>query len=416
SALSGSAQTMEQLIVYRLIQGLGAGGLMPLTFTIVGEIYSYEERGKMQGYLSGVWGLASLIGPLIGGLLTDHLSWRWVFYINIPFGILAGSIIYRQLPDAPAREGDHPIDYPGMLLMSLGITLFMVALFLMGEFQSWTHPLVLATLTLSLALIGVFLWVESKQADPILPPELLKMPAFTATALNGFLTGMAVFGSLLFMTLFVQGVLGTDATTAGRVMTPFVLTWVLFSVLGGRLMIRTGVRPLLFSGMFFLVAGFFMLSRIDQSTSVGHLLWIMPLFGMGMGFCIAPLLIAIQNAVPRRILGVATSMTQFSRSVGGAVGLAVLGTLMSTQLTTGLAALGTDLGRNPALADIVKHPEKIITSNNGAGLPPEIAALLRQTLARPLHHVFVAAFAISILAFFTAFLMPEIPRTRPSRV
>jgi EmrB/QacA subfamily drug resistance transporter len=362
SALAGVAQNMGQLIAFRALQGVGAGSLLTLGMTIVGELFGLEQRAKMQSYVSGVWGVASLLGPLLGGLLTDHISWRWVFYVNLPFGAVAMFLLYGALPEGQRRR--HALDYPGLTLFSLGVSALLIGIMEAGRVGRWSGLDVLLPLGVALVTLGAFIVVERRVREPIVPLRLFRHRMVVAASLNGFLSGMAMFGAISFVPLYLQSVSGLSATAAGFVLTPFVLGWVAMSIVGARLALRLGYRALVVSGMACLAMAFLMLSRwapgLTQAAAMRDAL----LGGIGMGLTFVPMLIAVQSAVPRPDLGAATSMTQFCRTIGGAVGLSVMGAVMIRRLA--------------------------------AGAP----------MADALHAVFIVGLVVSVVAFLSAFLVP----------
>lgn len=362
SALSGAAQNMGQLIVFRMVQGIGAGSLMTLGMTIVGELFGLEQRARKQSYVSGVWGVASLLGPLLGGLLTDHISWRWVFYINLPFGAVAILLLRDALPEGQRRP--HRLDYPGVALFSVGVAALLVGIMEAGRVGRWTGLDVLLPLVVAVVTLTAFVALERRTTEPIVPLRLFRFRMVTAASLNGLLSGMAMFGAISFVPLFLQDVGGMSATAAGFVLTPFVLGWVAMSIISARLALRLGYRVLVVSGMACLAAAFLLLARwapgLTQAVAMRDAL----VGGIGMGLAFVPMLIAVQSAVPRPDLGAATSMTQFCRTIGGAVGLSVMGAVMVRRLS--------------------------------AGAP----------MADALHSVFTVGLVISVLAFVSAFLVP----------
>jgi EmrB/QacA subfamily drug resistance transporter len=324
SALSGAATTMTQLIVFRAIQGLGAGAVIPLSMTIVGELYALEERARTQALFSGVWGLASIAGPLVGGYITDVLSWRWVFYLNLPFGLLATVVIALAYPKtAPIKAAR--VDWLGAALLFSGVTALLIAL-------SGATDATAAWLAATAVLLSVFVIVERRTADPILPLELFRLPIVSRSLVVVFMTGMAMFGAIAFVPLFVQGVLGGTATEAGQVLTPLFLGWVATSVVGARLTVRIGYRPVAMTGGALLTAGFVVLAMIDSDTTFVAVLLAVFVLGSGMGLSMLALLLAVQHGVDRSLLGLATSLNQFSRSVGAAVGVAAMGAILARSL------------------------------------------------------------------------------------
>ena len=335
SALSGLATTMAQLIVFRALQGLGAGSLITVGMTVIGELYGLEGRAKMQGYFSGVWGVASLVGPLLGGLLSDHVSWRWAFYLNVPFGIVAMILIGTGLEDTPAARRPR-IDVAGVALFTAGISSLLIGLVHGGRTASWLSPGVLGWLGAAAVLVAAFLAVERRAAEPIVPLRLFRIPLVRAAAVTGFLAGVAMFGAISFVPLFLQQVVRASATAAGFVLTPFVLGWITCSIVSARLVLKVGYRSLVVTGMVCLLVGFVLFADWDAGLTRGAAMVAVLIAGAGMGLIMVPMLIAVQNAVAPGELGAATSLTQFFRTIGGAVGVSVMGAVMSHRLQRGL--------------------------------------------------------------------------------
>ena len=283
SALAGFSQTMEQLIAFRAVQGLGAGSLITIGMTIVGDLYGMERRAKMQGYFSSVWGVASLVGPLVGGLLTDRVSWRWVFYINLPFGFLAAAAITAGLRDEAPVRPRGTFDVLGMAVFVAAISAFLVGLVDAGAGESWLHSSGAGLLALSGVLLGVFVLVERRASEPVIPLGLFGNRIVRSAAVTGLLAGMAMFGAIAYVPLYLQAVIGATATEAGWVLMPFVLGWVLFSILAARLSLRIGYRRVVLTGMGALVLAFVLLSGWNESLTVGVAARDMMLAGVGMG-------------------------------------------------------------------------------------------------------------------------------------
>ncbi len=330
SVLSGASQSMTQLIVFRAIQGLGAGALVPLAMTIIGEIYTVQERPRVQAASSGLWGVASIAGPLIGGWLTDALSWRWVFFINLPFGLLTALVIGAAYPEPRER---HPvtIDWAGAWLLFGAVASLLAALSVATAAVPWV--------TVSLILALVLLGVERQAKDPILPFALFRNPIVRWSLPIVFLQGMGLFGAVAFIPLLVQGGLGGTATEAGRALTPLFLGWVTTAIVGARLTLVVGYRPIAWLGIVVMGLAFALLARTTPDTPHAYLVVASLGLGAGMGFAMLSLLLAIQHGVARADLGLATSLNQFSRSIGAAIGVALMGAVLSFTMGPGSEAL-----------------------------------------------------------------------------
>ncbi len=338
SVLSGFAQSMEQLIAFRALQGIGAGGLLPLGMTILGEIFTLEERARAQALFAGVWGIASVLGPLAGAVITEGLSWRWVFFVNVPFGIAAGALVAAYLRDTTAQEGRPRVDYAGALLLMGTVTALMVALNQSSTSDATLSPGTVRVLYGGAIVLGsLFVVSQRRAADPILPLDILAKRLVAVTTLSNMLLGIGIFGALTYVPLYVQSALGRSASEAGGVLTPLLLGWVVMSVVTGRMLPRVGYRPFVLMGLSCVTLGFFGLVTVRQGTPFWRMYVDLGLMGMGMGMTMLSLLLAVQASVPRSQLGVATSLGAFARSIGGAIGVAVMGAIVTASLpSTGL--------------------------------------------------------------------------------
>ncbi|MGH9338186.1 MAG: MDR family MFS transporter [Acidobacteriota bacterium] len=402
SMLSGLSESMTQLVFFRALQGTGAGALVPLGMTIVGDIYTLQRRARIQGLFSGVWGLSSLVGPLLGGLITDYISWRWVFFLNVPFGLAAGAIIGIGLIE-PGKTREHRIDYTGAVLLITCLTCFFFGLdrWRFGEPGLTAHVLLGSAFVLLLA----FLIQERNAVEPILPLHLFRDRIFSAAALNGFFSGMALFGAISFIPLFVQGVLGTGATEAGWALTPLTLAWVTFSIVSGRLILIIGYRKTVITGMVLMMTGFFLLSRMTQDIAAWRMFTYMVLIGSGVGLSMVSMLIAVQNRVPRSLLGIATSSTTFFRTVGASIGIAIMGTVMAREMLSRLAALKS-AGYGDTIDYLAGHPDTIVNPLARTQIPEPVLNTLQGLLGVVLQDVFFVAFVVSVFAFASSFLVP----------
>lgn len=411
SILSGLSHSINALIVYRTIQGAGAGALIPLGMTIIGEIFTVEQRARMQGLFSGVWGVASIIGPLLGGFITDQISWRWVFFVNVPFGIAAALIIGLALEE-PARHGRPAIDYAGAVALTGSVTMLLLALVGGGGTVASLFGTRNVALMIGAAIVfALFLRIERRAAEPIVPLDLFRDRVVSVAILIGFLTGVAMFGAITYVPLFAQGAQGTSATAAGSLLTPLMLAWVTMSVVGGRLLLRIGYRPMVLAGLTLMTAAFAIFWTFDRETPRSWMITDLALLGAGLGLTMLTLLLAVQQSVPRIRLGIATSLNQFSRSIGGAVGVAVMGAVLSIglHLHLGQAAAAGGGGAISArqATRLADDPSALIDPAERALLSPTALEMLQSSLARSLRPVFLVGACVSLLALLIAiFRMP----------
>jgi EmrB/QacA subfamily drug resistance transporter len=395
SVLCGQAQTMPQLIAFRVVQGIGAGGVVPLAFTLIGELFSLEQRAKMQGLFSGVWGVSAIVGPLVGGFLVDQLSWPWVFYINVVPGLLAAALVslaWQEKTRDDARTFP-PIDYAGAGLLTVGVVTLLLGLFTLGAGWGW------ALLALAAAPLVALVQVERRARDPLLPVPLFRDRLFTIACSHGVLAGWAMFGSLSFVPLFVQAVLGTSATVAGTTLTPMMLGWTCASIVGSRLLLRLSYRTLALTGMGLLTLGAGLMSRVSIDTSQAFLMLHLACMGIGMGLSVPAFLIAVQSTVRPYEMGVATSAIQFSRNMGGALGVSVMGAALSWRLAARLAEAGVDTA--VITVDSLLHP----LGHTATSVVWE--GMLRQALADAMQGVFIIAVIAAALGFVATALAPR---------
>jgi EmrB/QacA subfamily drug resistance transporter len=400
SALCGLAASMLQLILFRALQGIGAGALGPLALTVIGEIYTFDERAHMQAVFSGVFGFASITGPILGGFITDNLSWRWVFFINIPIGLLAGTLIGLYLVDSITDERENRAGIRRGILMALSLALFLLYLMEGSNDNNWLNWRLLALMLLSVMLFWLYVALERKSKHPFIPPKLFGSKTFLAASANGICIGMIFFGVLVFVPLFSQAVVGRSATGAGSVITPLLLTWVSFSIILGRLLRRVGFRKPVFCGMLLLIMGTLVLAELGSNPSRTSIVISMICIGAGLGLNALPMLMAVQCAVPRDLLGIATSATQFFRSIGGAIGVAIMGSRLSSSVTRAVQ-------RNPdsEIARLLRNPQTLAQSGQAA--TADNAKILHDILYNALHSAFFVAFIFSLIAFLSAFLVPR---------
>ena len=391
SLLAGSADSMNQLILFRLVQGLGAGGLQPLAFIMVGDMFTLENRARMQGLFSSMWGLSAIVGPLLGGFLVDHLSWHWIFYINIIPGLLALALVMSGWRDHVRTTTRPAVDYAGAAILAAGVVTLLLGLYQFGDRQGW------ALLAIAAVLFVTLLWVERRAADPIIPLPLFGDRLFAAACGQGLLAGWAMFGTASFVPLFVQAVLGTDATRAGATLTPQLLGWVCASIISSRLLLRIGYRSLALTGMALLTLGTLLLSRTGVNASQLMLMIYLTMMGVGMGMSIPSFMIAVQSTVRRLNMGTATSTVQFSRSIGGAIGVSIMGAVLGVSMAANLTAAGAD----PATVSLNSLLSKVSEA------PLAVTRVVRYALAGAVQDVFVVAFVVAAMGLAVTFLAPR---------
>jgi EmrB/QacA subfamily drug resistance transporter len=350
SALCGLAWGMTELIAFRLVQGVGAGGLFALTHATIGRIVPPRSRGRWQGLIGVTFAVGSIAGPALGGLIVDNASWRWIFYVNVPVGALALAVIALTMPRRPPRL-HHSVDYRGATLLAAGTGALMLGLVWGGREYAWGSPQVLGALAGSALLLAAFGLVERRVREPILPFELLRRPTVAAGIVCTGLAGMAMFGVIAFVPLFVQGVLGTSATSSGVVLTPFMLAVVVTSVLTGQWISWSGrYKPNALAGPVVLGSGLLLLAGMDTGTTTGQATAYMIVSGVGLGLMMQTFVVAVQNSVPLDSMGSATALTQFSRSIGTTLGVTFMGVIVNQGLPPGVRIEGEAVQRlSPAL-------------------------------------------------------------------
>ena len=402
SALAGMAQDMTQLIVFRGIQGVGAGGILAMSLIVVGDLFSPRERGRYQGFTGAVFGASSVIGPLLGGFLSDHVSWRWIFYINLPIGAVALIVIATTM-HLPFERRTHRVAYLGAGVLTVGVTCLLLVAVLGGTTYPWASGPVLGLAAAGVVLMALFVVLERRAAEPILPLGLFRNGVFAVSNMAVLLVGAAMFGVIVFMPVFVQGVIGASATNSGITLIPLMLAIVFAVVASGQIITRTGrykVFPV--AGSAVTLLGFVLLTRMDVHTSTLQATMFMVVIGLGLGQVIQTYTLAVQNGVDRSQLGIATAATQFFRSIGGTFGVAAMGALLTARLSTELAAR---LGDAASSID----PQRLLEPGGGVQVPPALLGGVRDALAASLHTVFVAGVPIMVLALVCALLLKEVP-------
>jgi len=399
SALCGQAQNMTELILFRLIQGLGGGGLMISVQAGIGDIVSPRERGKYIGLIGGMFGLASIAGPLLGGFFTNDVSWRWIFYVNLPLGILAFFILAAAFPKTGERV-QHVVDYLGTALIALGLSGAVLVTSLGGVTYPWASPFIIITALASILLLIAFVFVEQRAKEPILPLDLFKIRAVLMSCLVGLLVGVALFGSVTYLPLFLQVVHGASPTISGLETIPLMVGLLLMAIISGQVVSKSGrYRWFPIVGTLLNAFGLYLLSTMGPDTSAAMAMVFMFIVGAGLGCVMQILVLVAQNAVSYKDLGVATSTTTMFRSIGGAVGTAALGTVFTTQLTS---HLGSVKGAANLSAGGQADPSTLDK------LPPAIHDLFIHAFTNSLDIVFLVAAGIALLSFALSFLIPTV--------
>ncbi|MDO0927913.1 MFS transporter [Streptomyces sp. TG1A-8] len=403
SALCGVAQNMPQLIGFRALQGLGGGGLIVLSMAIVGDIVPPRERGRYQGLFGAVFGATSVLGPLLGGLFTEHLSWRWVFYVNLPLGVVALAVIATALR-VPRRSDRHVIDYLGTFLIAAVATCLVLVASLGGTTWGWASPQVVGLAVLGVLLAAAFVAVERRAAEPVLPLKLFRVRTFTLAAVISFIVGFAMFGAMTYLPTFLQVVHGVSPTMSGVHMLPMVFGLLLSSTASGQVVSRTGrwkVFPV--TGTAVTTLGLLLLHRLDEFSSTVEMGACFLVFGLGLGLVLQVLVLIVQNAVPYEDLGVATSGATFFRSIGASFGVAIFGTVFSSRLGDQLAAAFRGVRLPPGVS-----PGALEADPRGiAALPAALRPAALHAYASSITEVFLYAVPVAVLGFVLAWFLKE---------
>ena len=411
SALAGLSQNMAELIAFRALQGVGGGGIFAMVFSIIGDIVPPRQRGKYQGYMGAVFASASVLGPLAGGFLTDQISWRWIFYVNLPIGIFA-LVVTAVVLKLPVNRLKHRIDFLGSALVSAAVTTVLLVTVWGGQTYAWGSPTIVSLEVASVLLVGGFIWREFKAPEPILPLRLFREQVFSVSSGIGFISGFSLFGAVIFLPEYMQMARGVSATRSGLMLVPLTLGIVFGSVGSGQVITRVGkykIFPIIGSAM--LVIGFFLLSLFKANTPYPIEGIYMMVTGVGLGFTMQVIVLATQNAVDFGDLGTATSAVTFFRTMGGAIGTSFFGNILINRLVHNMAVLlpnSTAASKGATASMLSGTPAQLDR------LPHPIHAAIVEAFVRSLHVVFLWAIPFAVVAFALALLLPERPLRRTS--
>ena len=412
SIFAGMAQGFWWLVGARGIQGLGMGTLQTLSLTILGDIVSPRERGKYMGYMGGVFGLASIAGPLAGGWITDAFSWRWLFFINLPLGVVALVFIaaFFHLAHIPRRRS---VDYVGFVTLGLGLSAVLLATSWGGTQYPWGSWQIICLYMAGAVILAGFIVNEGRIEEPVLPLRLWKSPIFTLSNASNMAVTMAMYGALFFIPIYAQGVIGASVTNSGAMLMPLMFSAVALSVLVGRLITRTGrYKGFVLAGLIVMGAGYYLLTRLGYGSTQADLTVIMVVLGLGLGAVMQTYILIVQNATHREDLGVATSITQLTRSIGATLGPAIFGTVMAGRMKSEIPKhLPSQALNDPQVEQFSGESGvgSLLDPNALGQLPPAVETGLREGLAAALHSVFLVGLAIIGIALVASIFIRELP-------
>jgi EmrB/QacA subfamily drug resistance transporter len=429
SLLCGLSQTMTQIIIFRGLQGMGAGIMMANAFIVIGDLFPPAERGKYQGLMTGVFGISSIIGPTLGGFITDNLSWHWVFFVNVPLGIIIIGLFIFFFPNFRPSNAKPKIDYPGIVTLILAVVPTMLALTWAGVEYPWVSVPIISMFVFSAAMTALFIVIEGRSDEPIIPMWLFKNRIVAISTIVIFITGIGMFGGIIFVPLFFQGVLGLSATASGSFLTPMMLGVVAGALVSGQVLSRAGGHYRL-QGMFGLAAialGMGLLSTMTVETSYARAVFYIILTGIGLGITMPLYTIAVQNAVPYAVMGVATSSTAFFRSIGGALGLAIFGSVMNnrfaSELVTRISPAAKEIISPEPLDSLAHNPQALMSpeaaeqlwsffepfGEQGAALFEHVFEALKLALSSAITQVFFIGLIVVAIAWVVNLFIKEIP-------
>ncbi|WP_243292863.1 MDR family MFS transporter [Bacillus sp. FJAT-47783] len=423
--LSGLSDSIFQLIIYRGIQGFGAGMIMSCAFTTVGDLFSPRERGRWQGMLGGVFGLSSLFGPTLGGYIVDNFDWHWVFWVFLPIGLVAFALILKLYPSHQGKDKES-VDYVGSLLLTMMIASLLLGFTWAGDRYEWLSPQIISLFSLTVLSLIAFIFVELKVKSPVLPLYLFKNGVFTISNIAGMLLGMGMFGTIMYVPFYVQGVQGQTATVSGLVEMVMTITMVVSSIVVGNLITKTGKYKIFaLIGLAIMAIGLFLNTTLEVESSLTKLILQLMIIGIGLGMNMPVFQITVQNAVAHKFLGVATSAMQTFRQIGGTIGVAIFGSVMGNRMADELSATQPKNMPQPApgmeesLSDL-QNPQILMSPDQleavQSSLPTEMAGffdqfidVLKNALNVSLTSVFAVGAGVIILALITTLFLKELP-------
>jgi EmrB/QacA subfamily drug resistance transporter len=430
SVLCGQSQSMTELIAFRALQGLGAGAMLPINQAILGDIFPPAQRAKWIGILMSVFGFATIIGPLLGGWITDNVGWRWAFYVNLPVGIVALAFAAWALP-GHVQLRKHSIDWLGTAFLVLAAVPLLLAFSWAGSEFAWSSPEIIGLFVFSGAMWAVFYLREMRAAEPVLNPRLFQNRIFSVSTVASGIQSAAMFGAIMFLPLFVQGVMGKTATNSGTILMPMMLAAIVSSIGAGQLLARTGkYKAVVIAGFVAVSVGAFLLSRMTVDTSSARLVGYMVIMGLGLGIAMSTFTVIVQNQYPTHRLGEVSAGLQFFRSIGATVGLAVFGTILNTRfaesLATSLPGPLQSVASNPAYAGQLNNPQVLLSpqakthllqlfgqfGDQGQKLFDSFMGAVRQSLEYAISDVFFLAMIISLVGLVVVFFLKEVPLRR----
>ncbi len=414
STLCGAAQSMEALILFRAVQGLGGGAIYALSFIVVGVLYPPQQRAKMQGIISGIWGVAAILGPLAGGLIVEHWDWRWAFFVNLPVAALAVALIAVGLKEAELERRAHNLDFGGTLLLLSSLLLLFYALSHSAHSRQPLNAELIGMIALAFVSLVGFYFIERRAVEPIIPLDLFHLSLFKTSAAVATLAAMGVFGAISYLPLYLQGVAGLTASRAGMILLFLSVAWTAGSLIAGQLLNRVGYRASAAIGMFLLAAGYGLFVVFKSDLNV---LWVAvsgTLIGTGMGMANLTTLVAVQNSVPPQRIGVATSTIMLFRTFGGAFAVSLMGTVLLNQMQLGLSRLSGS-GLSASLLDKLAHPQNLLEPATRLQIPPELLPWLVTILGDAIWYAFVTGFVLMIIGVASSLLMANsTPAAQPT--